>query len=66
MSNTVIEDLERQPTRFVVGYAEQLRAMQAEWCAMSGCEEVPLVVLLSGPGSPHGVKLFAWPSPWLH
>ncbi len=54
------------PGQMVPNYQEQLRAMQQEWCRVTGHAEVPPVAILPGSDSPHGVKMFAWPSPWLH
>lgn len=49
---------------FVTNFAVQLDAMQQEWMKVAGLEEVPPVALLTDPAE--GVKVFAWPSPWLH
>jgi len=49
---------------FVTNFAAQLDAMQQEWLKVAGLEEVPPVALLADPVE--GVKVYAWPSPWLH
>ena len=48
----------------VANFAVQLDAMQQEWMKVAGLEEVPPVALLADPVE--GVKVYAWPSPWLH
>lgn len=48
---------------FVANFTAQLDAMQHEWMQHAGLEEVPPVALLADPAE--GVKVFAWPSPWL-
>ena len=49
---------------FVTNFAAQLDAMQQEWVRFIGLKHVPPVALLADPVE--GVKVFAWPSPWLH
>lgn len=61
-----MESCEARPADypFVSGFARQLEAMQREWMRTAGLDEVPPVALLADPAV--GVKVFAWPSPWLH
>lgn len=49
---------------FVANFALHLDAMQQEWMQMARLKEVPPVALLADPEE--GVKVYAWPVPWLH
>ncbi|MFY9182673.1 MAG: hypothetical protein WBK09_03300 [Limnohabitans sp.] len=54
------------PPKFVHDFSNVLDAMQRLWTEARGLEDAPPVALLVDNDVPGGVKVFAWPSPWLH